>query len=327
MEKLVSIIIPMYNAEKDIRRCLDSILEQSYTSLEILCIDDGSEDNTVRIINDQYSNNELIHILTKKNGGVSSARNFGIEHAQGEYIAFIDSDDYIKPDYIGRLVEGISLGDISICGYYNQNRGRVKANIACDFIGSTQNFCNQYMTDFWKNGILFSPWNKLFKTSILRKYNIRFNDKISILEDIDFCLRYILHCKRVVCIEDPLYYYVASKGICSKYHLNWNEAILGVFVDILQFKAYMDYENWKEICTSAQQTLLVFFMRCIINNIELPSLYKVIEKMEELPVDYKLCSVIDRILLKSLRRNKVKLAVLECKSYLFIKVILRRKAA
>ena len=181
------------------------------------------------------------------------------------------------------------------------------------------------MTDFWKNGVLFSPWNKLFKTSILQKYNIRFNDKISILEDIDFCLRYILHCNKVICIEDPLYYYVASKGICSKYHPNWNQAILGIFIDILQFKPYMDYENWKAICTLVQQTLLVFFVRCIVNNIELPSLYKVIIKMKELPVDYKDCSVINRILLKSLRKNMVKLAVLECKSYLLIKVLLRRK--
>ena len=100
---MISIIVPLYNAEQDLPRCIDSILAQSYTDFELLLIDDGSPDNCGAICDEYATRDSRVRVFHKKNGGVSSARNLGLENACGEYIAFIDSDDYVLNDYLEML--------------------------------------------------------------------------------------------------------------------------------------------------------------------------------------------------------------------------------
>lgn len=107
MEKLVSIIVPVYKVEEYIARCVESILAQTYQNMQIILVDDGSPDNSVQICQEYAKDDNRIEIVRQENQGVSVARNNGIDHAAGEYICFVDSDDYIMPNYVSRLVESI----------------------------------------------------------------------------------------------------------------------------------------------------------------------------------------------------------------------------
>lgn len=112
----VSIIVPCYSVASKLPRCVHNLLAQTFTDWELILIDDGSTDNTWDICNSFTKNNAHIHAVHKENGGVSSARNTGIEIAKGEFITFIDSDDYVKPDYLQKLVEG-QEADLVLCGF------------------------------------------------------------------------------------------------------------------------------------------------------------------------------------------------------------------
>ena len=114
----ITIIVPVYNVEKYLRRCLDSIIGQTYQNLEILCIDDGSTDSSGEICKQYAAQDERIKVLRQENHGVSAARNKGLDAATGEYIAFVDSDDYIEADMIGRLYQALASAgaECAICG-------------------------------------------------------------------------------------------------------------------------------------------------------------------------------------------------------------------
>ena len=120
---LISIIVPIYNSENYIKKCLDSILAQTYSNLEVILIDDGSTDNSYNICKDYQKKDNRIVLLQQKNAGVSRARNHGLEVAKGEYIGFVDSDDYIEPEMYEILLNSIieSNSKIAICNYYYEN--------------------------------------------------------------------------------------------------------------------------------------------------------------------------------------------------------------
>lgn len=117
MEPLISVIIPIYNMEHYLARCLDSVISNSYSQLELLCVDDGSTDSSLELLHRYAEKDSRIHIIAKENGGVASARNIGIERSQGEYLAFIDPDDFIHPQYFELLMAALraSDSDYAIC--------------------------------------------------------------------------------------------------------------------------------------------------------------------------------------------------------------------
>lgn len=128
--KKISVILPVYNVEKYVRKCLLSIVEQSYQNFEVLIVDDGSVDNFFKEIEDIVAENKNIKIYQKANGGLASARNFGLEKANGDYILFIDSDDWIEKDLFKNLVENLSDEDILIfnLGEYSNKEGKIITN-------------------------------------------------------------------------------------------------------------------------------------------------------------------------------------------------------
>lgn len=174
MEK-VSIIIPVYNSEKYIKRCIDSILNQTYKNLEIILINDGSVDKSIDILNLYKKENENIIVIDKKNEGVSISRNLGIEMATGKYIMFMDNDDYIEENYIGEYVNNISDNDILIGGYERVN------DIKVLFGYIPKNY-------EWSKYIIMAPWAKLYKTSFLKQNKIQFLD-YPIGEDVYFNIK------------------------------------------------------------------------------------------------------------------------------------------
>lgn len=220
---MISIIVPAYNAEKTITRCIKSILEQSARDFELLLIDDGSTDNTGEICDRFAEIDNRVKVFHKTNGGVSSARNLGLENADGEWITFVDSDDWIVPEALNidcsRLEE-----DLIIFPYYVISNGRQRLNTmtCCILKGSDQliPFYNRYLSC----SILKTPWSKLFKKSKLK--DLRFNESIRLGEDTLFMLDYLKNIHSCRILDKPLYVYnEPDEPISSKYRLSVEESI------------------------------------------------------------------------------------------------------
>ena len=199
---LISVIIPVYNAEKYLSECLDSILGQSYKNLEIIAINDGSTDASLNILNEYAAKDDRITLISKKNEGVSSARNIGLNKASGKYIAFIDSDDYIKKDCFDIVVKAFD-DDIDVVSFlYAQidQNGKISIN-SCNLLGKQA---------FFKGIIFKQPWNvwcKVFRLSTIKKYKMSFLEN-SLYEDLDFISRFYFISKPVTMyLNDCLYFY------------------------------------------------------------------------------------------------------------------------
>lgn len=225
MEK-ISIIIPIYNAEKYLDECINSILNQTYTNIEILLIDDGSTDSSSLICNRYCKKHKNIITYHLNNGGVSKARNYGIDRATGEYIIFIDSDDIIDRYMIEKMINIVNEKNVelAICGYKYKYKNKI--------IDSNFKY-NCYMTVEQAKKEIFMPdsirgycVNKIFKRKILIENNIRFNEKIKICEDMLFVFEYISHINKIYVINDELYYYRIRKTSASN---EGNENDLTVF--------------------------------------------------------------------------------------------------
>lgn len=229
-QPLISVIIPIYNVEKYLRLCVDSVIAQSYKNLDIILVDDGSPDGSPAIC-DQYAKSDYrIKVIHKVNGGLSDARNVGIESSSGEYIFFLDADDYLAPDCIKILIEASSDGALPISGYKLDYSNQGKVSNAYQAYDDYQSL-KEYLSDFHN---LFATkfnfaWGKLYCSKIIRENNIRFLKDISLVEDILFNLEYYRHChKGIKAIHYDGYYYRQHGGstLSKKFDqrmFDWNE--------------------------------------------------------------------------------------------------------
>lgn len=217
MEK-VSIIVPIYNAERYISNCIYSILQQTYTNIEVILVNDGSQDNSLYICEQFKKIDNRIIILNKKNGGVSSARNEGIRIATGKYIQFVDSDDTLELDFVEKLIQNIKFwnAELIICGYnIIENKKNVSYEEDLDSIYDNviaftkENFIENFGTMLldYKNISLGSPWNKLFIREIIVENSIKFPENIHYGEDLLFNLQYFRYCNKLIYIKKKLYNY------------------------------------------------------------------------------------------------------------------------
>ena len=201
-----SVIIPVYNAEKTIQRCLDSLLKQHRQDVEILIVNDGSTDESGSICKNYAQQYSCIRYFEKENGGVSSARNLGLEKAKGEYILFVDSDDYVAENYFAGLDQADSKWDYVVAAYFVANAEDItKAPRTACAISETDPFFSKIGEWIYKMR-LNALWNKRFKRDILKKNGIGFNTQLSLGEDMLFNLQYVLACSSCYVLEDPLYY-------------------------------------------------------------------------------------------------------------------------
>lgn len=209
----VSIIVPVYNAEDYLSRCLDSILEQSLTSYEVLLVDDGSTDSSPLICDRYSATDPRFRTIHKSNGGVSSARNAGISLAKGEYLMFVDADDVLLPDALEMMFEGISGEDI-IIGGYTTFIGGVTAKIV--FPKETRTYRASGISEFFSNNLrkncemLDAPWAKMFRRKTLG--NLRFNEELSYAEDKLFVFSYLAISTSVHTCDVPVYGYYLRPG-------------------------------------------------------------------------------------------------------------------
>ena len=207
MNKLITVIIPCYNIEKYIERCIQSVEEQTYKNIEIIAVDDGSKDKTVPILErlqNKYSNLKVFK--NDKNKGAAYARNLAIRKAKGEYIGFIDSDDYIVKDYYEKLMQkaeeenaDLVVTDIEIT--YEKNAQPAILSKAC--IGEVNKF------NLVNNGLAASPCNKIFKKELLKKYPF-LEGKIN--EDVASILPAIINAKKVAYVEGIKYFYMQREN-------------------------------------------------------------------------------------------------------------------
>lgn len=223
MAHKISIIVPVYNGEKWIEQCINGVLSQTYTDWELIIVDDGSKDETYNIIQNKiqllFSDCE-IRVIRKDNGGVSSARNIGIENAQGEYIAFIDVDDEIKPTYLENLADGIGY-DMVITGF------SYEMSLQNPPINHGQKFDSKEQISFSLNYLLNTdhfcfPWARLFKTSIIRNNKVRFDTKMRFAEDHVFNWTYMCYIQSLY-IDNAINYCKKSDVVEKEYNLSFNE--------------------------------------------------------------------------------------------------------
>lgn len=211
MGKKVSVVIPAYNASNYITNLLTSISQQTFNDFEVLVIDDGSTDETISKVEcfRDVLGDKLI-LKSQKNSGVSKARNLGISLATGDLIVFVDADDVLEKDYLKQMIipfdQDKSIG-VSIIGYYSEyDDGKLKYKTS----GDTQHF--SYDEAIYNAFILFEyegyPWNKMYRMDVLKKNKIKFNEHISICEDLLFFVEYTLKVTNVVYNPRPLYHYI-----------------------------------------------------------------------------------------------------------------------
>ena len=227
MRSVVSVIVPVYNVGNYIGRCIDSILKQDYNELEIILIDDGSTDNSGVICDDYAKTDDRIIVIHTENRGVSSARNEGLKIATGEYVAFIDGDDWVDEKFIGILVDLIltSKSDMAICSMlYCYDKNPQTSFLYTDnyeIFGQKEIFSKILLSE--KIGGFLS--NKLFKKSLIRTF---MNENIHMSEDFVFCAEYLKNITKVAFIDLPLYYYFQRNILDRKKLLRYDNKIFSL---------------------------------------------------------------------------------------------------
>lgn len=208
-----SVIIPIYNAEKTLARCLDSILRQPFSDYELLLINDGSGDGSGEISAAYARRYPQIRYFPKENGGVSSARNLGLEQAKGEYILFVDSDDYVSQDYFALLSHTLESNAVDLLMFGYRNFGGVSTEWdAGEFYENAEVGVAEQISSAARKYLFSSLWSKAFKRQIIEQHNIRFANDLAIGEDQAFIFTYAMHIRSIVSIEDHLYNVDVSDG-------------------------------------------------------------------------------------------------------------------
>lgn len=211
--KLISIVVPIYNVEKELHRCVESILKQTYENIEIILVDDGSPDNCPNICDNYAKLDKRVKVIHKKNGGLSDARNVGLKAATGDYILYVDSDDYIELDSCEKLMVGMIEDVDFVVGACREIRGtKIKfqkhSNIPEYRVFSSEEFviksieCNEWYAPAWLN---------LYNRNFLLR-NELFYKKGYLFEDLEILLRLYLSAKKVTYVDYPFYNYIIREN-------------------------------------------------------------------------------------------------------------------
>lgn len=265
----ISIIVPVYNVEQYLERCIESILAQTFTDFELILVDDGSCDKSKDICNYYEKKDFRVKVISKSQEGVSRARNVGIEYAKGEFILFSDSDDYVEADWCEKLLKSIkdNKSDLGICGYWvciNEiKNSKVFRNDTVESLIQSNEFF-----ELRKYHLLNCVWNKIFLNKIIKQYNIRFNENVEQGEDTLFVLKYISKIRNISIINEPLYNYIRynSENLSNKYNNKLYEIYSSIFQELYnvsnsthcEWKKYKEYyytEYFKALLTVLDNTM------------------------------------------------------------------------
>lgn len=248
---LISVIVPVYNVEKYLPRCIDSIIDQTFKNFELLLIDDGSKDKSGEICDEYAKRDNRIKVFHKENGGVSSARNVGLDSAKGEWISFCDSDDYVYPSWLECFVKNLSLSpDLVITGFISQT---IENNKQYKYIKANIFTVQDVITELLEADILGYLWCKCFNKKIIKLSGIKFNERYIIWEDVLFIYQYLCCCHKVVS-DSSINYYYFQPDFNAKYkginNFDCCYQILQCIANIYDFKKSYAYEKMLSILFS-----------------------------------------------------------------------------
>lgn len=225
-QESVSIIITVYNVQEYVEQCLESLINQTYSQIEMIVVDDGSSDESLDICYNLAKKDSRINVITQENSGVSAARNRGIEFAQGKYMLFVDADDYVKENYVECLVNALEespSAQIAVCGYNRIKQGQITNAYVIDH---EMNIEELYRRIFAENTILSGCWNKIFITEVVKNNKLQFDTSLHVGEDMLFVAKYlILVDNHYTYIPIALYYYrYNSKSALKSVQFNMKKA-------------------------------------------------------------------------------------------------------
>ncbi len=211
MESLISVIVPVYNAEQSIERCITALRKQSFDNIEIILVNDGSKDQSLQICNKHGLEDPRIIVIDKKNGGVSSARNAGLNVAKGDFVMFCDSDDWPEAHWCKELFAHYQEDNLVMCGCYIEGKQNylpyeVKADHASEWI-NRENYYTLKLANF------NVPWNKIYERRIIEDYRLRFDERLTNGEDYLFVLQYLDKINgNILFMDECLYHYEWPSG-------------------------------------------------------------------------------------------------------------------
>ena len=225
MDYLISIIVPIYNSEKTIDRCINSLINQTYKNIEIILIDDGSIDNSLELCQIYQKNDNRIKVISKKNEGVGKTRNVGLFECSGDYVMFVDADDYIDQIMTKLMIDSILRNNtnIALCNYYNVYEGDRKTKNLNISINSLEVEESRYLIkriiSLMKDRVSPACWRGLYKKSLLTENNIFFSD-LKMSEDFKFIIEVLMNVKLVSIVDKPLYYFVCNPLSATHKYIN-----------------------------------------------------------------------------------------------------------
>lgn len=243
-DPLVSVVIPVWNTGENVKKLVKALLQQSYRRLEIIIVDDGSSDDSLRVLQDLAKTDPRIKVIHQKNMGASAARNTGIDTARGKYVLFVDSDDDVREDYLEKMVQcmesdaGIDLVVSGVC--YNKLQKNESKNVYLKPYNKkygVKNRANFLLKSMIRDGRMYSVINKIFRLEIIKKWDLRFEEGRNFAEDTKFVLDYLRYAPgRVEFLLEPLYIYnfgtdTSTVKSSSTVWTNWE-------------KSYQDLEEW-----------------------------------------------------------------------------------
>lgn len=237
--KKVSVIVPIYNVEKYLDKCLNSLVHQTLEEIEILAINDGSPDESQKII-DRYMQEypDKVKGLIKPNGGIASVRNFGIEHATGEYIGYLDGDDYVEPDMFEKLYNAAKKedSDVAICDFFFTYEDHEDPFVEGPYYSSKEMMIKLHAV----------LWNKIYRTDFVRELGIKFIEGYR-YEDASYMYKLAPNMKKFVFVNEPMLHYVQRPGSSMASHNHKVKEVVYIFEDIYAyFKEKGFFEDYYE---------------------------------------------------------------------------------
>ena len=261
----VSVIVPVYNVEPYLEKCIFSLMNQTYSNIEILLIDDGSTDKSGKICDEWCKRDNRIKVYHNKNNGVSNARNCGIRNSCGDYITFVDSDDWVDRCYIQKLIEVtvVKYYDLVICRYFTEDfvRGKIKEHRL------SEELKGEFLEDYYNIlNFIGGPVFKLYKSEIIKKNKIFFPEDMSYSEDRVFNHKYYHYVKEYMFVDEPLYYY-ASRNNNSLSKIRSYKNYIAAISEFSLLSAFCDEHNVTKkdlILGDAVVNTVVDFAGCLV---------------------------------------------------------------
>ena len=217
----ISVIVPVYKAEKTLSRCVDSILHQTLQDIELILVDDGSPDRSGAICDEYAGLDSRVRVIHKPNGGAASARNAALEIVAGKYIMFCDSDDYVSPEWCRWMLDAMESGDMhtAICGVESvfSDGSKVRQGVMQTRIAEQSE-----LIAMASNVSLYITCNKIFKTALVKQHHLRFDEELKRCEDIFFTMRYLMLIgpgERITYGSEALYHYIRQDGSLSRSYM------------------------------------------------------------------------------------------------------------